>query len=117
MYDDRDAEPQSCTKVHRVGALFFWPGRGPSAFRQDEKKMGGRIAQVISCEHAISLAKNYKKTNRPRSNPRPVSYSFISSVTTYWQSSIPAAAGTQTREPGTLRRPGGGIVKGKLLFF
>ena len=59
MYDDRDAEPQSCTKVHRVGALFFWPGRGPSSFRQDEKKMGGRIAQVISCEHAISLAKNY----------------------------------------------------------
>ena len=36
-------------------------------------------------------------------------YSLISSVTTYWQSSSPAEAGTHTRLPGTLRRPGGGV--------
>ena len=41
MSDDRDDQPGHGTQVHRVGALFFWPGRGPSSFRQDEKKMGG----------------------------------------------------------------------------
>ena len=35
--------------VHRSiasSALFFWPGRGPSSFRQDEKKMGGAMKQL-----------------------------------------------------------------------
>ena len=41
MSDDRDDQPGHGTQVQRVGALFFWPGRGPSSFRQDEKKMGG----------------------------------------------------------------------------
>ena len=60
--DDRDAEPQSCTKVHRVGALFFWPGRpkglasrrGPSSFRQGEKKMGGALRRLSPVNTQIS---------------------------------------------------------------
>ena len=43
MSDDRDDQPGRGTQVQRVGALFFWPGRGPSSFRQDEKKMGGAL--------------------------------------------------------------------------
>ena len=52
--DDRDDQPGHGTQVQRVGALFFWPGRpkglasrrGPSSFRQGEKKMGGALRRI-----------------------------------------------------------------------
>ena len=68
MLDDRDAEPQSCTEVDRVWRPFFLPpGAALSFFRQDERKIGGRIAQGTFSEHAISAEKrilSYTTWNR-----------------------------------------------------
>ena len=58
MSDDRDDQLGHGTQVQRVGALFFWPGRGPSSFRQDEKKMGGAFRRT-------------RPTNRQRSRIHP----------------------------------------------
>ena len=42
-------------KSSASSALFFWPGRGPSSFRQDEKKMGGAMKQPRHCEQDTEM--------------------------------------------------------------
>ena len=44
----REPAQQLSTGNPRGSALFFWPGRGPSSFRQDEKKMGGAMRRERS---------------------------------------------------------------------
>ena len=57
MFDDRDARVRA---VHRFIALALFssgPGADHLLFAQDRKEDGGRITQVMSCEHANSAEK------------------------------------------------------------
>ena len=52
---NKETEALSGEDLRHKSALFFWPGRGPFSFRQDEKKMVGA----------------YPRTGMPVQNPAP----------------------------------------------
>ena len=54
-FDSRGNKFIGCTIAPAFSALFFWPGRGPSSFRQDEKKMGGALRRCRLANRSLVL--------------------------------------------------------------